>query len=361
MYEYSNSSYCLHWFCVAKKEGTDLHVVHSLEPLNAITIQHSRVMPFTEEIGEQFAGHACGGMLNLYVGYDEHVLTKSSHDYTTFQSPYGVLHLTKLPMGWTNAVLVFHDDIIHILQLEVPQFTIPYSNDVPICGPMTIYQSQDGTFETILENSGICHFIWECFQTLNHIIQWMKYCGGTFSGKKSLLCACKITVVGHVCTPEGHIPDPSRVDKIINWGPCTNLSEVCVFLGTIGVVCIFIKNFTHITHPLTLLTLKDMPFVFSPEQISTQEVLKAALLASPVLHHIDYTSNTPVVLGVNTSHFVVGYLLCQCNLDNLHLCCYASFSLITLNDCESHFSQLKLELYGLFCALRSLKAYLIGV
>ena len=34
---------------------------------------------------------------------------------------------------------------------------------------------------------------------------------------------------------------------------------------------------------------------------------------------------------------------------------------ITLNNRESHFSQPKLELYGLFQSLRALKLYLIGV
>ena len=64
----------------------------------------------------------------------------------------------------------------------------------------------------------------------------MKYSGGTFSSKKSLVCAREITVVGHVCTPEGRVPDPVKVDKIVNWGPCADLSEVRAFLGTVGVV-----------------------------------------------------------------------------------------------------------------------------
>ena len=37
------------------------------------------------------------------------------------------------------------------------------------------------------------------------------------------------------------------------------------------------------------------------------------------------------------------------------------FRLITLNDREARFLQPKLELYGLYRALRSLKLYLIGV
>ena len=106
---------------------------------------------------------------------------------------------------------------------------------------------------------------------------------------------------------------------------------------------------------------KDAPLIFRPEQISAQDTLKSALLTSPTLRPIDYTSNSPLILGVNTSSIVVGYLLCQCDANNPRIRCYARFSSITLNDCESHFSQLKLELYGLFHALRLLKMYLIGV
>ena len=189
----------------------------------------------------------------------------------------------------------------------------------------------------------------------------MKYCGGTFSGKKSLLCAREITIVGHVCTPEGRVPDPSRVDKIVNWGPCKDLSEVRAFLGTVGVVRVFIQDFARLAHPLTSLTRKEAPFIFGPKQISAQEALKAALLASPALRPIDYTSTAPVILAVDTSQIAIGFLLCQCDAENPHICRFAHFGSITLNDCKSCFSQPKLELYRLFRVLCSLKAYLIGV
>ena len=316
------------------------------------------ITPFTKQIAEQFTGQACGGLLDLYVGYDEHALMETLCDYTTFQTPYSTLRLTKLPMGWTNAVPVFHDDVMHILQPEVPQFTIPYIDDVPVRGPATTYQNDNRVFKTILGNSSICHFVWEHFQNLNCIVQQMKYCGGTFSGKKSLLCTCEITVVGHVCTPEGHIPDPTKVDKVTNWGPCANLSKVRAFLGTIGVVCVFIKNFAHLVHPLISLTYKGTPFVFGPEHVTMQDALKATLLASPALWPIDYDSNSPVILGVDTSHIAIGFLLCQCDADNPCIRRYVRFSSITLNDHKSHFLQPKLELYH---ALRALKMYLIGV
>ena len=339
VYEWSNSSYHSRWFCIIKKDMTSLHLIHSLELLNTVTIQHSGTMPFTEQIAEQFASYACGGILDLYVGYDEHVLTRSLCDYMTFQTPYSALHLTKLLMGWTNVVPVFHDDVTHILQPEVPKYTILYINDIPVCGPTSTYQNGDGVFETIPENSGICHFIWEHFQNVNQIVQHMKYSGGTFSGKKLLVCTHEITVVGHVCTPEGCVPDPVKVDKIDHWGPCTNLSKVHTFLGMVGVVCVFIKNFTCLTHPLTALTCKDVPFIFGLEQISAQDMLKTVLLTSPTLRPTNYASNSPVILGVDTSSIAVRYLLCQYDVDNPCICHYMRFGSITLNDCESCFSQ----------------------
>jgi len=126
-----------------------LHIVHSLEPLNHITIKHSGVPLIPEHLAEQFAGHSCGAMLDLYVGYDEQLITESSHNYTTFQTPYGALRLVTLPMGWMNSVPIFHDDITYILQPKIPHLTIPYINDIPVKGPKSRYIQEDSLYETI--------------------------------------------------------------------------------------------------------------------------------------------------------------------------------------------------------------------
>ena len=66
------------------------------------------------------------------------------------------------------------------------------------------------------------------------VVQRMKYCGETFLGYKATLCASEITVVSHRCTFEGLLEE-SRIEKVLNWGPCKNVSEVRAFLGTVGV------------------------------------------------------------------------------------------------------------------------------
>ncbi len=361
VYEPSNSSYRSRWFCVVKKDGKLLRIVHSLEPLNKVMIKHARVTPFTDQIGEHFAGRACGGMLDLYVGYDERGLSQDSCDLTTFQSPFGALRLVTLPMGWTNSVPIFHDDVTCILQPEIPEVTVPYIDDVPVRRPAGWYTRTDGTEECIPENPGICRFVWEHFQGLNRVVQRVKYCGGTFSGYKSILCAEEIMVVGHRCTPLGRLPEPAHVSKIAKWGPCKDLSEVRAFLGTVGVCRIFIQNFAKCANALVNLTRKGVSFEFGPAQIAAQADLKQALLNSPALRPIDYASDSPVILAVDTSPIAVGFYLCQADLTMPKKRYYARFGSLPLNDREHRFSQPKLELYGLYRALHAYKIFIVGV
>jgi hypothetical protein len=110
-------------------------------------------------------------MLDLYVGYDKRLIAETSRDYTTFQTPFGALRLVTLPMGWTNSVPIFHDDVTFILQAKIPYVTIPYIDDVPIKGPTTTYRKVDDSYETIPENPGIHKFVWEHFQNLNRVVQ----------------------------------------------------------------------------------------------------------------------------------------------------------------------------------------------
>jgi hypothetical protein len=108
-----------------------------------------------------------------------------------------------------------------------------------------------------------------------------------------------------------------------------------------------LKTSLH-AHPLIQLTRKDEPFIFGPEQIQVQEALKAALLKSPALRAIDYTSSAPIILAIDTSYITIGFHLCQCDVTTLSRHYYNRFCSITLNDRESKYSQPKLEIYGLY-------------
>ena len=50
--------------------------MHSLEPLNAVTIAHSGLSPGTDDLTMHFSERACGEMLDLYFEYDKKMLAE---------------------------------------------------------------------------------------------------------------------------------------------------------------------------------------------------------------------------------------------------------------------------------------------
>ena len=72
----------------------------------------------------------------------------------------------------------------------------------------------------------------------------------------------------------------------------------------------FVKNFAHCAYHLTKLTRTGVPFEFGPDQLNAQKDLVKALHNAQPLVPIDYESNDPVILAVNTSYIAVGFYLC---------------------------------------------------
>ena len=176
---------------------------------------------------------------------------------------------------------------------------------------------------------------------------------------KSDICSAVATIVGHCCTYEGHIPDPLKVDKILNWPTPTNVSEVHRFLGTCGVLRVFIKDYSKLAQPLVRLTKHNVEWVWGEDEQGAMEVLKAAVVNSPTLQPIDYECGRMVIVAVDSLIIGVGFVVFQEGQDGKRY--PARFGSINWNKREARFLQPKIELYGLLCALYKLKEILIGL
>jgi hypothetical protein len=270
--------------------------------------------------------------------------------------------LTLIPTGHTrgsNSVQIYQADMSFILQEEIPHYTMPFIDDLLVKSGMTRYQDKDGSYKTILENPGIHRFIWEHLIIVNWVLQHVQNVGATVSAKKFMLAAPDVVIVGHKCTFEGRIPHEAKVQKIQDWPECVSVAHIRGFLGTCGVLGIFIRNFAVIARPLVNLTQKGVPFEWGESQQKEMQCLKDEIIQSPVLHRLDYASRQEVILAVDTSMIAVGYILSQEDDDRKHYPnCFGSFSLMEVKSC---YSQAKLELYGLFRALRVVRIFIFGI
>src|ERR1700678_4305191 len=134
-----------------------------------------------------------------------------------------------------------------------------------------------------------------------------------------------------------------------------------MFLGTIGVCRVFIKDFARIAEPLNRLLRKSREFEWGPEQEESMNNLKEALNNAVPSGNIDYEYDGAVVLAVDTSWKAVGYYIYQeSTKDKKIKKNFVKFSSMTLNEREAKFSQPKRELYGLKRALQASEYLLLG-
>lgn len=358
VYEPSQSSYRSRWFCVLKKNGK-LRIVHDLQPLNRVTIRDAGLPPNLDGFVEPFAGRQCYTVFDLYWGFDARKVDVHSRDLTAFLTPLGLLRITSLPTGFTNSPAEFQACMSFILQDEIPTTADIFIDDLPIKGPVSQYLDADGNPETLPENNGIRRFIWEHAQDVHRIMHRVGHAGGTFAPGKVQMARPEVMIVGQKCTPAGRLPDVQKIDKILQWPTLRTVKDVRGFLGLCGTVRIWIQNYSAKARPLTELIRQDTEFEWNDQREEAFQTLKQAITTAPALRPIDYQSEKPVVLAVDSSYIAAGFILYQYDEDNRKR--PARYGSIPMNEREARYSQPKLELYGLFRALRAYRLYLIGV
>ena len=359
VYEQSQSSYRSSWFVVQKKNGK-LRIVHDLQPLNRITIRDAGMLPIVDDFVDSFAGRQCYTVFDLFWGFDARKIHPKSRELTAFMTPLGLLQLTSLPTGFTNAPAEFQKCMSIILQEEIPNTANIFIDDLPIKGPESQYSDSEGKPETLKENPGIRRYIWEHAQDVHRIMHKIKMAGITFAASKTQICRPEVIIIGQTCNTKGRSPDTARVDKILKWPPLTSQKEVRRFLGLCGTIRIWIPNYSKLVRPLTELYHLGAEFIWNERRQAAFDLMKKLIASAPALRSIDYTSENPVVLSVDSSTEATGMILSQLGNDGKtkHPARYGS---IPMSETESRYSQPKLELFGLYKALRHWRIHIIGV
>jgi len=359
VYEQSQSSYRSRWFVVLKKNGK-LRIVHDLQPLNKISIRDAGMLPIVDDFVDNFSGRQCYTVFDLFWGFDARKIHPRSRDLTAFMTPLGLLQITSLPTGYTNSPAEFQKCMSIILRDEIPNTANIFIDDLPIKGPESQYLDSDGNPEVIPDNPGVRRFIWEHAQDVHRVMHKVKTAGATFAANKSQICQPEVLIIGQTCNAAGRSPDHAKVDKILNWPPLNNPKEVRQFLGLCGTVRVWIPEYSSLVRPLTELYRKDIEFEWNDRRQEAFEKIKSLIASAPALRPINYASENPVILSVDSSRDAAGMILSQLSEDGKtrHPARYGS---IPMSETESRYSQPKLELFGLYRALRHWRLYIIGV
>ena len=115
--------------------------------------------------------------------------------------------------------------------------------------------------------------------------------------------------LGHLVSGKGIQALPEKLTAIAEMPIPRNPREIRQVLGLTGYYRKFIPNYADIVHPLTQLTKKSIPFVWSEECQKAFEKLKESLTTGPVLVYPN--PEQPYVLFTDASKYAWSAVLTQ--------------------------------------------------
>ena len=158
-----------------------------------------------------------------------------------------------------------------------------------------------------------------------------------------------MTFLGHIISRERLAVDPAKIEVVVSWKRPSSVTEIRSFLGLAGIYRRFVQGFPSIAAPLTKLTRKSVPFVWTEQYENSFQELKKSLTTAPILT-LPSGSDGFVVL-TDASKVELGCVLMQ----NGKVIAYGSRQ---LKDHEKNYVTRNLELAAVVFVLKMWRHYL---
>ena len=247
---------------VHKSDG-GLRMCVDFRKLNAQTVPINYPMPHPQESLDSFAGAKVFSTLDLVSGFHQISIVESDRYKTAFRGTKGLYEYTVMPMGLVNAPAIFQRAMHEALG--------------PLCGfggCCVVYLDDIIIFSKSME---------EHQRHLDQVLGALAIHHYSCSPKKCTFGLTSVPYLGHIVSAEGLSPDPAKISIISEWPQPSNLSELRSFIGLIQYCRRFIPNSSKILVPLTKLTAKETPFIWSTQCQVAFERLKHLLSSAPTL------------------------------------------------------------------------------
>ncbi|XP_052726210.1 uncharacterized protein LOC128194683 [Vigna angularis] len=313
---------------VKKKDGSSRLCV-DYRQLNKLTIKNKYPLPRIHDLMDQLHGATVFSKIDLRSGYHQILVKADDVQKTAFRSRYGHYEYVVMPFGVTNAPAIFMDYMNRIFRPFLDKFVVVFIDDILVYSK-TREEHEDhlrAVLEVLRER--------RLYAKLSKCEFWMK----------------EVPFLGHVISAGGIVVDPAKVQAVLQWERPKTVTEVRSFVGLAGYYRRFIESLSWIVAPLTQLTRKDQPFIWTDRCETSFQELKNRLTSAPVLVVPD--TSKPFEVFCDASHQGLGCVLMQ----EKKVVAYASRQLKVH---EKNYPTHDLELAVVVFALKIWRHYLYG-
>ncbi|KAM1242836.1 hypothetical protein ACFX2G_035146 [Malus domestica] len=313
---------------VRKKDGT-LRLCIDYRKLNRMTIKNRYPLPRIDDLFDQLKGACVFSKIDLRSSYYQLKIRSNDVPKTTFRTRYGHYEFLVMPFGLTNAPAAFMNLMNRVFHPYLDRFVIVFIDDI------LVYSKNE------TDQARHLHLV---LKTLRANRLYAKF-------SKCQFWLDQVSFLGHVVSAQGVLVDPQKIAAVENWEQPRTVTEVRSFLGLAGYYRRFVKDFSTIALPLTKLTRKDIPFVWSSECEQSFQQLKYLLTHAPVLALPDDGGNFEIYSDASLNG--LGCVLMQHD----KVIAYASRQ---LKPHEKNYPTHDLELAAIIFALKIWRHYLYG-
>ena len=229
--------------------------------LNSVTIKDAFPLPRITDCLDAVADATLFSCFDVTSGYHQIRVKESDIPKTAFCTKYGLYEYTSMPMGLTNSPATFQRLMELALRGLQWHTCLIYLDDIVVFGK---------TFEE--------HMI-----RVQEVLERIKAAGLKLKLEKCQLFQREVDFLGHLVSADGVRPNPHNIAKIKLWPTPSNVTAVRQILGMGNYYRRFVKNYAKLVHPLTDLTRKGVPFIWTPACKGAFEELKQTLIGSNVM------------------------------------------------------------------------------
>ena len=248
------------WVVLKKRDASEKvkrRIVIDFRKLNEKTDQDAYPLPVIDDILDHLGKAKFFSAFDLSSGFHQIPMDDESKKYTAFSTPEGHFQFNRMPFGLKNAPATFQRRMDTALRGLIGKICVVYLDDIVVFGS-TLKEHNENLFR--------------CFAV--SLFERLRATGLKLQPDKCEFLRPELEYLGHLITEEGVKPNPNKLEAVRNFKRPSNATGIKSFLGLSGYYRKFIKNFSTIAKPLTDLTKKDKPFLWTSECETSFQRLK---------------------------------------------------------------------------------------
>lgn len=312
---------------------SDYRFVVDYRKVNEVTEAENFPIPHIDDIINDLNGCKYFTTLDLKGAFHQIIVAEECRDYTAFTARGLKYRFKRMPMGLSSAPLTWQLAVTLLLMDYIGKGLHVFLDDCIIFDKDK--EAHDARLIAVMK----------IFRE-NRIQLKIKKCA---------FYARSFIYLGHIISENGIKPNPQKIHVIKYYPRPTTVKELQSFLGLSSYFRRYVKNFSQICKPLTVLLKKGRPFIWTEQQQIAMDKLKKALTEDIILSFPNFEELFYVT--TDASNVAIGAMLSQGEPPNDRPIFYFSK---TLNAAQKGYSVIERELLAVVESFKALRVYLYG-